>query len=347
MPTSVRSFAKINLGLAIGPPRPDGFHALTTLYQTIALHDIVTVTVKQSAPDNIARFSTIINCSSNNIKVPTDNTNTAVRIIEKALLRLQITAEIDVHIQKNLPVQGGLGAGSANAAGALIALEVELKKALPPPDRLALAAEIGSDVPLFLLGGTVLGLNRGESVFPLQNLPELPCIVVVPPISVSTPKAFTTWDKLLAESLLESPNSLTGVDNSDRLNELSRVLASAFAPSAASGVLPFEQGLAENPLLTLVRTGIENDFEKVVFPLHFSLRALKRLLAGTDSGDGQAVYAALSGSGSALFGLYRNEADAKAARDRVVEYAAKELPGTEVLGTFTLCRETYFRRMLL
>jgi 4-diphosphocytidyl-2-C-methyl-D-erythritol kinase len=95
--------------------------------------------------------------------------------------------------------------------------------------------------------------------------------------------------------------------------------------------------LAENTLLSLVRTGVENDFERVVFPAYPSLREIKRLLMGTDSGS--ALYAALSGSGSALFGLYRSEADARAAQQCV------QNAGTKALITKTLPRAEYWTRM--
>jgi 4-diphosphocytidyl-2-C-methyl-D-erythritol kinase len=95
--------------------------------------------------------------------------------------------------------------------------------------------------------------------------------------------------------------------------------------------------LAENTLLALVRTGVENDFERVVFPAYPSLREIKRLLMGT--GSGAAIYAALSGSGSALFGLYRSEADAEAAQQRV------QSAGTKALITKTLPRSLYWTRM--
>ncbi len=83
-------------------------------------------------------------------------------MVERCLARLGVTAVVEIHIEKRLPVQGGMGAGSANAAAALVGLERELGDALPGVERLKLAAEIGSDVPLFLLGGAVLGLGRGE-----------------------------------------------------------------------------------------------------------------------------------------------------------------------------------------
>ncbi len=155
MATRVRSHSKINLGLAIGPPRPDGFHHLSTLYQTLALYDVVTVSAVRAS-------ATAITLTSNHPDVPTDQRNTAWRMVERCLERLHLQAEVTIHIEKNLPIQGGMGAGSANAAAALLGLERELGVALPALERLELAATVGSDVPLFLLGGSVLGQGRGE-----------------------------------------------------------------------------------------------------------------------------------------------------------------------------------------
>jgi 4-diphosphocytidyl-2-C-methyl-D-erythritol kinase len=357
MSTRVRSFCKINLGLAIGPSRPDGFHALTTLYQTLALHDIVTVTARP------ASFGTHIHLISDHPGVPdTDRgdpeRNTAFRIVDLALQRLNITAEVTIDIQKRLPVQGGLGAGSANAAAALIGLEKELNTALPGPARLALAAQVGSDVPLFLLGGSVLGVSRGEEVYPLPDLPVTPCVVAIPSLGVSTAAAFRALDEQMAG------NPLTSGANTSKLEELSRALSAAWSPSGAnlvanpqeiqgtqvpeskepspSGITRLASDRAENPLLTLVRTGIENDFEEVVFQEHPSLRSIKRDLVGVSSvpEGSRAIYAALSGSGSALFGLYRSTADARAAQQRV------QSSGTQALLTGTLPRSDYWRTML-
>ena len=119
MPTVVRSHAKINLGLGIGAPRADGFHALATVYQTLELHDVVTVTARPAA-------ATAIRLTSNDSRVPTDSRNTAWKMVELALKMLGQTAEVEIHIEKRLPVQGGLGAGSANAVAALVGLEAEL-----------------------------------------------------------------------------------------------------------------------------------------------------------------------------------------------------------------------------
>ena len=124
MPTAVRSHAKINLGLGIGAPRPDGFHGLATVYQTLELYDVVTVTARPAS-------ATAIRLTSNDSRVPTDSRNTAWKMIELALKSWAVTAEVEIHIEKRLPVQGGLGAGSANAVAALVGLEAELGRVGP------------------------------------------------------------------------------------------------------------------------------------------------------------------------------------------------------------------------
>ena len=101
-------------------------------------------------------------------------------MVERCLARLGVAAEVEIHIEKRLPVQGGMGAGSANAAAALLGLERELGVALPEEERLELAAEIGSDVPLFLIGGAVLGTGRGEQVTAMPDFPRTWCVVAVP-----------------------------------------------------------------------------------------------------------------------------------------------------------------------
>lgn len=340
MSVTVRSFAKINLGLAIGPARPDGYHALATVYQTIALHDLVTVTARPAS-------TTCITLTSNDRRVPADDRNTAWKMVDRALAVLGRTAEIAIHIEKRLPVQGGLGAGSANAAAALLGLERELGVALPDDERLRIAAEVGSDVPLFLVGGAVLGLGRGEQVSPLPDFAAVACVVAVPAVGVSTPAAFREWD--VRHSRL-TPEAAT-----DRLERLSRSVFAAWGQPHSSGVSrsmgfgEFQSNastrgdLAETPLLALVRTGIANDFEEVVFAQHPSLADIRRVLAAPDQPEDAAVYAAthaaLSGSGSALFGLY---ASAEAA-DRAAERLRDR--GIVALRTETLPRGQYWRTM--
>jgi 4-diphosphocytidyl-2-C-methyl-D-erythritol kinase len=360
--TTVRSFSKINLGLAIGPSRADGFHALTSCYQTLAAHDRVTVEARAAA-------ETSLHLTSNDERVPTDARNTAWKMTERALGALGAQADVHIHIEKRLPVQGGIGAGSANAVAALIGLERELARAgvasLPEPEKLRIGALVGSDVPLFLIGGTVLGVGRGEEVSALPDIPPTECVLALPEVGVSTPQAYRDWDALqgagnrvqgTGSSGEGGPGSgLTGPDGSDRLTVLSRAFASAFSPrppegmsagvgAHSSGVSALGGGLAgkseQNPLLALVRTGIENDFEEVVFRQYPSLGNIKRILAGSGDPEEAAVYAALSGSGSALFGLYGTAAAAEAAEARLREAGARSL------RTKTLPRDEYWRTMV-
>jgi 4-diphosphocytidyl-2-C-methyl-D-erythritol kinase len=381
MTTAVRSHAKINLGLYIGAPRPDGFHALSTVYQTLELYDVVTVTARPAA-------ATALLLTSNDSRVPTDSRNTAWKMVALALEALGITAEVEIHIDKRLPVQGGLGAGSANAVAALMGLEAELgigsephgfppfeqkalegwgtqiiagretagpstplrsaqdDKSMWDAKRLEIAAQVGSDVPLFLIGGTILGLDRGQEVYPLPDLEPIWCVVAAPQIGVSTPRAFSDWDALCAAE------GLTQEASADKLRELSRAYASAFAGTisaggqgaGSSGVLSIGEGLAGPQESALVRTGISswirNDFERVVFAQHPSLSEIKRLLAASGTPEA-ALHVSLSGSGSALFGLYQTRGDAEAARERL------RPAGVRSTLTRTLPRLAYWREMLL
>ncbi len=339
MPTTLRSHAKINLGLYIGAPRPDGFHALATVYQTLEMHDLVTVTARRTGQSSIR-------ITSNDRRVPTDNRNTAWKMAERGLQLLGVSAEVEIHIEKRLPVQGGLGAGSANAIAAMIGLEADL--GIDPrrssAQRLEIAAQVGSDVPLFLIGGTILGLDRGQDVYPLPDIEPVWCVVATPSVGVSTPQAFRDWDALCAAE------GLTQEASADKLKELSRAYASAFAESipkgrqAGSSGVPTNGGdLAGPQESALVRTGItswiQNDFERVVFRQHPSLAEIKRLLAAADSPEA-ALHASLSGSGSALFGLYLTREMAEAACARL------QAAGVASTLTRTLPRPEYWGQML-
>ena len=403
MSVTVRSFAKINLGLRIGALRRDGFHELRTVYQTVALHDIIRVQVGRG---------TGIEIRCEDSRVPKDESNTCYRIVERAMAALKARGRVLIEIEKRLPVQGGLGGASANAVAALLGVERAWRRELPGPERLRIAAEVGSDLPLFLIGGTVLGVGRGEEVYPVPDLPAIACVVATPEIGVSTPKAFADWDLLVSRgpqglkpgslgagvgtaeavpfpeptvevrstrtagggrshvSLADaetaelrsartgqrpvptqversaSPSKLTLPPASDRMNEFGRVVSAWLGGQsqmkrksgralASSGVpVSKGRGRAETPLLDLVRTGIENDFERVVFPQYPALREVKRVLEYAG-----AVYASLSGSGSATYGLFASR--------EVAEKAAARLrkAGTPATATTTLTRPQYWKKI--
>ncbi len=397
MPVTVRSFAKINLGLQIGALRPDGFHELRTVYQTIALHDMIRVRVERGT-------GTEIRCEDP--RVPKDKSNTCYRVVERAIAALGARCRVVIEIEKRLPVQGGLGGASGNAVASLLALERTLKKRLPGPERLRIASEVGSDVPLFLVGGTVLGIGRGEEVYPLPDLPSTACVVATPEIGVSTPQAFADWDGMTGSPQGLKPSShgdlfgtaeavpfhgevgisggastsgraavgwanisggvwdtekelaergsartgegarphmlsadsrhpkLTVPSSSDRMNEFSRIV-SAWLSGTLSGVpVSKGRGRAETPLLDLVRTGIENDFERVVFPKYPELREVKRVLERAG-----AFYASLSGSGSAIYGLFVPGHRLKRRRPK---YGKQ---GIRAVTTSTLTRRQYWKKI--
>lgn len=315
-----RSFAKINVGLRIGAARADGFHELLTVYQTIALHDVVRVSVKRGSGIEIK-------CSDP--RVPLDDSNTCYRIVERAMAALGAKGRVVIEIEKRLPVQGGLGGASANAVATLLGLERALRKKLPAAKRLRIAAEVGSDLPLFLVGGTVLGVGRGEQVYPLPDLPAIYGVVLTPKVGVSTPKAFAEWDRRNADA------KLTASATSDRMNELGRGLSAWLSEPYSSAPSSFTRGgRAENPLLWLVRAGIENDFEQVVFPEYPELCEGKRALVRAG-----AKYASLSGSGSTLYGLFGSRGAAKQAAVRLREQ------GWAAQVTVTLTRRGYWSRV--
>lgn len=365
MTVSVRSFAKINLGLYIGALRADGYHDLRTIYQTIALHDVIRVKVGRGSGIEIS-------CRNNDPRVPLDSSNTCYRMAERVLHELSVTSRVSIEIDKRLPVQGGLGAASANAISTMLGLELALRKKLPPAARLRIAGDIGSDLPLFLVGGTALGVGRGEEVYPLPDLPSLAMVVVMPEVAVSTPRAFAGWDSLVGQDKARELRStrpsdgdlrsdhdadhqagtaadtgrrshpglrrLTHLGSSDRLIEVSRFLSgwlSSFSGSPNTGAPAKGGSRAGNLLSDLVRTGIENDFEKVVFPEYPELRDIKGALECAGS-----KYASLSGSGSTLYGLFRSRADAARAALRL------QKQGVKAVATSTLTRRSYWKRIL-
>jgi 4-diphosphocytidyl-2-C-methyl-D-erythritol kinase len=229
-----------------------------------------------------------------------------------------------IEIDKRLPIQGGLGGASANAVAALLGLELASQKALRAAERLAIAADVGSDLPLFLVGGAVLGVGRGEQVYPLPDLPAAACVVVTPEVGVSTPRAFAEWDRT---------QKLTLSAPSDRMLEFGRAVSAWPSASSYSGA-PRRRGRAENPLLDFVRAGIDNDFERVVFPEYPELCEGKRALL-----QAGAKYASLSGSGSAIYGLFASPQAARRAAARLGKQ------GWTAQVTVTLGRGRYWRRI--
>ena len=331
---TLRSFAKINLGLRIGALREDGFHELRTVYQTIGLHDLVRVEAGRGVG---------IELRANHTRVPLDESNTGYRMAERVLRSLKVRAKVTIHIEKQLPVEGGLGAASSNAVAVMLGLERALRREIPAEHKLRLAAEVGSDVPLFLVGGMVLGMGRGEEVYPLEDFTPLDCVVATPATGVPTAQAFRDWDELQSENLsrtrMSAPHNaggkLTGECASDTIKMFSHAVFS-WLRGTSTGVSARGGDRAEALLLDLVRAGIENDFERVVFSQHPELREVKRVLESEG-----ARYASLSGSGSSVYGLFGSKVKAQQAARRLAQR------GIPAQATMTMPRRQYWAKVFV
>jgi 4-diphosphocytidyl-2-C-methyl-D-erythritol kinase len=183
----LRSFAKINLGLEVLGPRQDGYHELRTLFQTIDLHDDIEL---RPRPDGI-----FVRCDHPD--VPADERNLAVRAARHLQKHADVRRGVEIVITKHIPVAGGLGGGSSNAAAVLLALDRLWGVGLGFDGLHPLARRLGADVPFFLLGGTALGLARGDEVYPLHRQVEADVVVVDPGRPVSTAAVFARCDAAL------------------------------------------------------------------------------------------------------------------------------------------------------
>jgi 4-diphosphocytidyl-2-C-methyl-D-erythritol kinase len=183
----VRAFAKINRSLSVLGVRPDGYHELKTVFQSLALHDTL----------ELSRDSEGFSIVCRTPGVPRDERNLAwkaARLVWQAAGRSGEPVG-RLRLTKRIPVQGGLGGGSADGAAALVGWDRLWGTGLPSERLRALAAHLGADVPFFLVGGTALGQSRGDELEPLADMPPRWVLLVFPPFGVSTPEAFRWWDE--------------------------------------------------------------------------------------------------------------------------------------------------------
>lgn len=254
----IRSYAKINWTLEVFDRREDGFHELRTILQTVSLYDTLSI---EPSDDHLG-----VTC--NNPQVPVDETNlvykAAVALAEIAGRRPAARIDID----KRIPVAAGLGGGSSNAAAALRGLCRLWGVEVEPRELFEIAARLGSDVPFFLLGGTALGLGRGEQVYPLEEV-DCPALALANPgVAVSTSEAY------------------------EKLSRLTRHDPARIMPFA----LIAAKGIRELPLAA------SNDLEQVVLAAYPEIAEVKRKLLTLG-----ARHALMSGSGATVFGVFDNE----------------------------------------
>lgn len=272
---SLRASAKINLDLKILARRSDGHHDLHTVFQTLHLHDSLIVE-PTGKPFALLGDAT---------QMPLDRTNLvwkAADALWRAAGREGEPGGARVRVRKRIPAQAGLGGGSSDAAAALVGLARVWGIRLRLPDLLRVAAGLGADVPYFLMGGTALGLGRGERLFPMVDLPQRPVLLVFPDFGVSTADAYR-W---FAES-----RECAGTRDLHR---------------HAEGPAPGTRDDVWVPWPSLA--GCVNDLEGPVEAHHPEIAAIREAL--TASG---AELARMSGSGSAVFGVFRSSGDAKRA----------------------------------
>ncbi|HXJ41219.1 MAG TPA: 4-(cytidine 5'-diphospho)-2-C-methyl-D-erythritol kinase, partial [Bryobacteraceae bacterium] len=271
---SLKAFAKLNLGLRVLAKRPDGYHELRTVFQTISLADRLEVRLTPSRTSGVTVFST-----------PEIAENLVEKTCRIAMQALKISAKIELHLEKLIPTGAGLGGGSSDAAAVLLTVPVLAGKRVCMEQLLELAAQLGSDVPFFLRGGTALGLGRGEELYPLPDAPASRALLVAPDVHSSTADAY---------------------------RDLSAGLTPATLPSKLSS---FQQQ-TWNPAAQFA-----NDFESVIFARHPELARIKKRLLRL--GASKAV---MTGSGSAIFGVFNNPEQLLKAREGFAE--AKTYPIT-------------------
>lgn len=296
MKRSVRvpAFAKINFCLHVLGKLPDGYHELRTIFQSISLHDSIEIEL------SLGRKITL---EIDDPLLPADSTNLVWRALDALRHELRMRQGVHARLTKRIPVSRGLGGGSSDAAAALTGLLRLTRRHLPLPRLMEIAASIGADVPFFLFGGRALGVNRGDEIYPLPDVPRKTIVIVSPhDIGVSTRDAYSWIDRPFTRRLTKSRSTHT----------IWGFCALCWSRQD---------------------TGISNDFEAAVFRRHPRLARIKRALL-----QGGAAEAALAGSGSAVFGVFRNPAQAR----RV----AREFPEDQVFVARTLSRKDYRRAML-
>ena len=255
--------------------REDGFHELFTVFQTVSLHDSLSFTESDRLTLTCDRYY-----------IPTDERNLIIRAGKALQQSFGIDKGAAIYLEKLIPSPGGLGGGSSNAAVALIGLKKLWQIDCDENDLITIAAELGSDVPFFLNGGTAMGIGRGELIEPLNDLEEQFVLIVTPKVRVSTREAFK------------------------------RIDAATLTNEALDHILRDCRLEAES--LDLRHSGLINDFETSVFSAFPEIKRVKTTLLELG-----AVNAAMSGSGASVFAVFDKEETWQAAQkalDREVNW---------------------------
>jgi len=268
---SISSYAKINFGLQVLNKRVDGFHNINTIFARISLKDIIYI---EESSQNEVRFTT-------DIKIPLEE-NLIYKAIVEFKRKFNIADHFKVTVNKKIPMGGGLGGGSSNAAYVIDTLAKMYKVEKDWNNLSVIAQKLGSDVPFFLKSGLAIGQSRGEMLKYFRAIFPYKLLIINPNLSISTPEAYSALK---------------------RTEEVGKVLDFHTL---------FLRGL-ENPVIW--REFIINDFEKVIFKKHPELEEIKEKLYKSG-----AVFALMSGSGSTLFGVFKDDESARSAEKHFSNY---------------------------
>jgi 4-diphosphocytidyl-2-C-methyl-D-erythritol kinase len=253
----VKSYAKINWTLDVLFKREDGYHELRTIYQTVSLYDRL----------RISQTTDAIEIVCDDERVPADETNLAHKAAVLLCDAANVKAGARIEIEKRIPVAAGLGGGSSNAAATLLGLARLWRVELAEREMIALAARLGSDVPFFLIGGTALGVGRGEEVYGIEETECEDILLVNPGFAVSTAVAYGRLSRLTTKD--------------------------------AARIIPFT--LLAAKAIRKLPLAASNDLEETVSAAHPEIAEVKRRLLSLG-----ARHALMSGSGATLFAVFDN-----------------------------------------
>ena len=273
METTVKAPAKVNLFLRMDGKREDGYHLLYSCMQTLSLYDEIEVSVGESDETGVSFFSDCGFLSSDPKK------NTAVAAAVRFMERLGPEKyAVSIGLQKNIPSQAGLGGGSSDAAAVLLAMDRLFPGKVSKEELSGIALSIGADVPFFLCGGTALCEGVGEILTPMPDLSGLPMLLLKPQRGVSTPFCYKAFDAMGAENIREEEKK-------------------ALKEDLSYGADPKER---------LIRAGRSwtNDLQAP------AIQSVPEIQDGLDLlSEGGALFSSMSGSGSAVFGIFEKEED--------------------------------------
>lgn len=264
----VKAFAKLNLTLEVLGRRSDGYHDLRTIFQTISLFDELDISFTPGKKTDVVLDSTI--------EIPNNLVARAARVI---LEETNVKGLVECGLDKRIPMGGGLGGGSTDAAAMLLALPVLTGRAIAWDRLVEIGAALGSDVPFFLVGGTALGMGRGTELYPTRDIEAAQGILVAPGIHVSTPGAYKALGR-----------PLTWGSSSPKISNSQRVALAIGRERIAGDWSEF----------------CSNDFEPVVFRQYPKLSVIKRKLKKLGARP-----ALMTGSGSAVFGVFPSAEDVR------------------------------------